>query len=260
MISVLTAPRGTRTAAKIFGFRFKDATAVTFAGTGVTATVLPGGTDTVLPIFIDVDSGASLGDHPFTVTAANGTSAPHGGFTVVDAVAGNVISTAAGIICCSFTGGGGPAITTSLSFPGGIAADRAGNIYFAESHRIRRINPFGILDDVAGTGFSGYSGDGGLATTATLSNPGDVAVDHAGNIYVSDYGNMRVRKVSTSGIITTIAGNGTSGTAGDGGLATAAQLLSPTSVAVDAAGNVFIGDWNRLRKVQFNRRFFGYGE
>jgi DNA-binding beta-propeller fold protein YncE len=104
---------------------------------------------------------------------------------------------------------------------------------------------------VAGNGGAGFSGDGAAATAAQLSSPGGVAVDAAGNLFIADYNNQRIRRVDTSGIISTVAGNGSAGFSGDGAAATAAQLSYPFGVAVDAAGNLFIADQsnNRIRKV-----------
>ncbi len=109
----------------------------------------------------------------------------------------------------------------------------------------------GTIAPYAGTGSLGYSGDGGLATNATLFNPSGLAIDQAGNVYISDTVNQVVRKVSTTGIITTIAGNGIAGFSGDGGRATQAELQGPAGLAVDGMGNLYIADEgnNRIRKV-----------
>ncbi len=119
------------------------------------------------------------------------------------------------------------------------------------NHRIRKVATNGIITTVAGTGTSGYNGDGGLATAANLANPASVVADGMGNLYIADYGNNRIRKVAPSGTITTVAGNGSNGFSGDGGLATAAVLDNPFNVAVDALGNLYISDSDnqRVRKV-----------
>ena len=161
-----------------------------------------------------------------------------------------IISTIAGNGTTDFSGDGGPATDAGLRWPQGVFVDRDGNIYTASQYRIRKVDTSGIITTVAGNGSSGYSGDGGLATSAGLV-PNDVFVDRVGNLYVADTGNQCIRKVDTSGIITTVAGNGTRGFSGDGGPATSAQLSDPFGVVVDATGNIYIADtYNHLvRKV-----------
>jgi sugar lactone lactonase YvrE len=151
-------------------------------------------------------------------------------------------------------GDGGPATSAQLNNPPGVALDAAGNLYIADldNHRIRKVDINGIITTVAGGGTSGL-GDGGSATSAHLNYPFGVALDAAGNLYIADAGNSRIRKVDINGIITTVAGGGTSGL-GDGGSATSAQLYYPYGVALDAAGNLYIADTynNRIRKVDTN--------
>jgi uncharacterized protein (TIGR03437 family) len=163
-----------------------------------------------------------------------------------------IITTVAGDGRADSSGDGGPATAASLT-PCGVAADAAGNLYIAENHnhRIRKVTAAGTITTVAGSGQAGYSGDGGPATSAWLEGPEGVAVDAAGNLYIADGGNSRIRKVTPSGTITTVAGNGRDGYSGDGGLATAASLGYPSDVAVDAAGNLYIADTSnsRVRKV-----------
>jgi len=141
---------------------------------------------------------------------------------------------------------GVPATSVMLSEPYGVAADAAGNVYFTSSAQgyILKVDASGTLTIVAGTGMTGYSGDGGAATNAQLSFPSGLKLDAAGNIYIADQENGVVRKINTSGIITTIAGNHSlpMGFSGDGGAATNAQLFYPTDVAIDGAGNVYIAD------------------
>jgi len=152
-----------------------------------------------------------------------------------------------------YSGDGGPATAASLWGPRGVAVDAAGNLYIADydNHRIRKVTPAGTITTVAGTGQQGYSGDGGPATSASLYGPQGVALDAAGNLYIAEYNNHRIRKVTVAGTITTVAGNGQKGYSGDGGPATAASLYYPRAVAVDAAGNLYIADDrnNRIRKV-----------
>jgi len=163
-----------------------------------------------------------------------------------------IISTVAGTGTVGFSGDGGLATAAQIS-PLGVGVDSAGNIYIADSgnNRVRKVNTAGIINTIAGTGTAGYSGDGGPATAAQLNNPYDVQIDSAGNLYITDNANHRIRKVNTSGIITTFAGNGIAGFAGDGGEATAAQLNTPGSTLPDSAGSILIADtWNyRIRKV-----------
>jgi uncharacterized protein (TIGR03437 family) len=152
----------------------------------------------------------------------------------------------------AFPGDGGPATGARLDTPVRVAIDAQGNLYIAEKFRaqIRMVNASGIITTVAGNGTAGFSGDGGPATRAALNQPYGIAVDSNGNLYVADLGNNRVRRVDASGIITTVAGNGVSGTSGDGGPATNAQLASPEAVAVDGQGSLYVADGsNRVRKV-----------
>ncbi len=164
-----------------------------------------------------------------------------------------VISTVAGNGAFGFSGDGGPAIAAQLAHPYGVAADSSGNIYIADhsNNRIRKVTAAGVISTVAGKGTTGFSGDGGPATAAQLARPYGVAVDSTGNLYIADYWNLRIRKVTTAGIISTLAGSGGDGFSGDGGLATAAYMTGPTGVAADFAGNIYIADyWNgRIRKV-----------
>ena len=107
-----------------------------------------------------------------------------------------------------------------------MTVDSAGNLYIADTnnHRIRKIDTSGVITTVAGTGVVGDSGDDGAATTAQLNSPFNVTVDSAGNLYIADTNNHRIRKIDTSGVITTVAGTGVSGDSGDDGVATTAQL------------------------------------
>ncbi len=135
---------------------------------------------------------------------------------------------------------------------GGIVTDATGNLYIIDhnQYKIFKVNPAGIISVFAGNGSLAYSGDGGPAISAGISRPEKIAIDGAGNIYFSSVATKTIRKINISGIITTVAGNGTSGFSGDGGLATLAQLDSPQGLACDALGNLFIDDGNyRLRKV-----------
>ena len=160
-----------------------------------------------------------------------------------------IITTVAGNGTQGFSGDGGLATNAELGGIWGIAVDASGNFYITDGDRIRKVNTSGIISTVAGNGWGGYSGDGELAISAEFYGPRRVAVDAVGNIYIADGGNHRLRKVDTSGIIRTVAGNGISGFSGDGGAATSAELSGPTAVAVDAAGNIYIADGSKIRKV-----------
>ena len=167
--------------------------------------------------------------------------------------ASGVISTVAGDGMAGFAGDSGMATAARLNLPTGVALDDDGNLYVADNwnQRIRKVTASGVISTVAGDGTAGFAGDSGPATAAQLNYPNDVAVDGSGNLYIADTGNERIRKVDAAGTITTVAGDGTEGFAGDGGPATAAQLNGPQGVAVDGTGNLYIGDRsnNRIRKV-----------
>ena len=164
-----------------------------------------------------------------------------------------IITTLAGNGTAGFSGDGGPAGASQLSNPWGIAVDKTGTIYFADSdnNRVRLIDATGRITTKVGDGTAGFSGDGAPSTAARVSAPAGLAADAAGNIYIADAGNNRVRKVDTSGFISTVAGSGVDGFSGDGGLATEAILSFPWGLTTDAAGNVYIADRvnNRVRIV-----------
>lgn len=169
-----------------------------------------------------------------------------------------IISTFAGTGVAGFSGDGGPATSAKLNQPAGLEIDSLGYIYVADcnNNRIRKISPAGIISTVAGTGVSGFSGDGGPATAAKLKGPYDIAIDTSGNLYFSDYGNLIIRKIDPAGIISTYAGNTFwgNGYTGDGGPATSAQLNGPAEIDVDIAGNLYINDRGNyvVRKVDVN--------
>jgi sugar lactone lactonase YvrE len=163
-----------------------------------------------------------------------------------------IITTVAGNGLPGYSGDGGVATSARIAVGLGIAVDGSGNIYFSDGVVVRKVTAAtGIITVVAGNGSSGYSGDGGPATSARLANPTGVAVDGSGNLYIADSSTDVVRKVTAAtGIITTVAGNGTFGSSGDGGPATSAQL-QPQGVVVDGSGNLYIADLNHglIRKV-----------
>ena len=167
----------------------------------------------------------------------------------------DIITTIAGVDTAGYCCDGEPATIAKLSYPYSICFDRYDNIYFSDAfnHRIRKIDHItGVITTVAGTGIHGYSGDSGLAINAQLYVPSGIIMDTGGNMYIADAGNMVVRKIDAStNIITTIAGNGTGGSAGDNGPATSAELNGPSGLGFDKLGNILIADsWNnKIRKL-----------
>src|SRR6202021_735064 len=164
-----------------------------------------------------------------------------------------IIQTVAGNGTSAFSGDNGAAARASLSEPFGVAVDVSGNLYIADTsnHRIRKVDSFGTITTVAGNGTEGFSGDGAAATSATLNTPIGVAVDSAGNLYVADSFNNRIRKIDAAGVIATVAGNGDARFSGDHAAATSASLSAPFGVGGDKGGNLFIADTSkhRIRKV-----------
>lgn len=168
--------------------------------------------------------------------------------------ASGIITTFAGTGVAGSSGDGGPATAAELDNPTAVAIDDAGYIYIADqfNHKIRKVDPSGVITTIAGTGQASFSGDGGPAIDATLNYPGSLIVDSSGNIFFCDDTNFRVREISAAGIINTIAGNGTQGFSGDGGPATSAELNGQFGIAIDPSGNVLIADFgnNRIRSIQ----------
>jgi sugar lactone lactonase YvrE len=231
----------------------------------------------VIPIANDISTIAGNGTAGFTGDGGLATSAEiHSPYGVAVDVAGNIyiadqanncirkvtattadISTLAGDGTAGYSGDGGLAINAELNGPTGIAVDRAGNLYIADAsnNRVRAVNTgsssvtiagvaiaAGDIATIAGNGTAGFSGDGGAATSAKLSLPFEVTVDGAGDFFIADRNNNRVRKVTFGGTISTFAGNGTAGFSGDGGAATSAELHSASGVALDRSGNLYIAD------------------
>ena len=197
-------------------------------------------------------------DWPTAVAVSTGGeihfSELHSGRVARIALDGRLL-TVAGTGIPGFNGESGPATSLRLSNPTGIAFDSDGNLFIADqgNHRIRKVSPAGFLTTIAG-GNPGFAGDGGLAASAQFDRPADVKVDRAGNIYVTDMNNHRVRRIDSSGIIDTVAGNGTPARGADGVPATASSLALPTGLAIDAAGDLFVVDWNNyiVRKIVFS--------
>ena len=169
---------------------------------------------------------------------------------------GQTINTFAGNGTAGYSGDGGQAKQAEINRVVGLAADAAGNIYLADQNNnvVRKVDKHGVITTFAGTGVAGYAGDGGQASAARLNGPLGVCVAPSGAIYVNDEGNLRVREISTAGIITTVAGNGSAVSSGDGGPATAAGFVIPIRCAVDSSGNLFIVDQGafKIRKVDGN--------
>jgi uncharacterized protein (TIGR03437 family) len=204
---------------------------------GAIATI--GGATVVRPEGVAVDKSGNVyvADAQANVVRRLGTN---GSFT-----------TFAGSGTAGYGGDGGPAASAELNTPTGLAIDLAGNVYIADTgnHAIRKVASNGTISTVAGTGVAGYSGDGAQAAQAMLNVPLGVAVDSDGNLYIADSANHRIREVSPNGVINTIAGNGTTGFSGDGGLAFHAQISSPSGITADPFGNVFFTDGNRIREI-----------
>ncbi len=228
-----------------------DGTLTTIAGTGILATTGDGGlavnASVRQPVSLARDSAGNiyfLDLNAFRVRKIN----PQG-----------IISTFAGTGSKGYSGDGGPATSATFNFdedfayPYGLAVDSAGSVYIADAanHRVRRVNASGIINTYAGNGQAGFAGDNGPATAASLNSPTGLAMDSSGNLYIADRENNRIRRVSTTGTITTIAGTGTPGFSGDGGPATSAALNKPQNVALDGAGGIYIADRlnRRVRQV-----------
>ena len=166
---------------------------------------------------------------------------------------GGIITTIAGTGSTLYNGDNIPATNANLYAPAGVAVDNANNIFITDyrHHRIRKVTPDGIITTIAGTGIAGYSGDGVVATLAQFDRPIGITVDDYGNVYIGATYNNRVRKISSAGIVTTIAGNGLTIFAGDGGPATVASVVTPTGVGIDASGNLLVCDFGnrRIRRI-----------
>ena len=204
------------------------------------------------------DGGAATSAYlnsPLTVAADNSGNlyiSDYGNHRIRKVSSSGIISTYAGTGVAGFNGDGA-ATSAQLNYPQGISLDSSSNLYIVDNNnlRIRKVSSSGIITTIAGTGTAGNSVDGIAATSAQLYWPQFVLADYNGNVYILEYLNNKVRKVSTSGIITTFAGTGTAGFYGDGGQATLAQLNNPQGLTADISGNIFISDGGnqRIRKV-----------
>lgn len=213
----------------------EDGTTPTASSTPYTGPITVGQTLTFSAIAIEGAASSAVVQQVFTINAIEG---------IITTVAGN-----------GKQGYNGDGIQATIAWmnPFGVAADKQGGFYIADTanHRIRMVNPQGVISTVAGDGTGGYSGDGGPATSAELNEPFSIAVDGNGNLYIADYQDHRIREVTPDGTISTVAGNGTAGYSGDGGPATSAELFYPSGVATDASGDLYIADTgnDRIRKV-----------
>jgi YVTN family beta-propeller protein len=237
----------------------------TVSGT-ITVGTSPTGGAVMGTVHVSTVAGGYVGDGGAATSAALGSpSAPVidslGNLYIADVSLNRIrkvsatgaISTYAGNGICGYNGEGLPAAKAMLCAPTGMTLDHFGNLVFAEqsTSRVRSISKAGKITTIAGNGVAANSGDGGLATAASIGQPFWPTYDSAGNLFFSEPGFCVVRKVDTSGIISTVAGNGTCGFSGDGGKATAAMLNGPRGLALDSSGNLYIADWanHRVRKV-----------
>ncbi len=227
-----------------------DGVISTFAGSGVGGFGGDGGAATAAmldcPTRIAFDGFGNL----FIADQCNHRIRKVDGNGIITTVAG---SGTPGAAFGGFGGDGGPATAAQFKHPTAVIVDRGGNLYITDqlNNRVRRVDRSGTVTTVAGSGVQGYSGDGGPATAAALSTPGAVAVDAAGTLYIADNVNNRIRRVDSHGIITTVVGNGTQTSTGDGGPASAATVNNPFGIAFDSFGNLFIAESgaNHIRKV-----------
>jgi sugar lactone lactonase YvrE len=226
----------------VYGANFAGASTVLWNNSSRTTTCV---SSTQLQAAITAADIATAGNAIVTVnTPAPGGGVSFGGMFSVQL--SRIITTVAGNGTQGYKGDGGSATSAELYGPAGVAVDASGNLYIADAsnNRVREVNAAtGVITTVAGTGVAGYSGDGGPATSAELNDPSGIAVDAAGDLYIADTGNNRIREVSAkTGTITTVAGSGTKGYGGDNGLAISAELNGPYGVAINTAGNLYIAD------------------
>ncbi|MEI8280291.1 MAG: hypothetical protein WCG87_11050, partial [Bacteroidota bacterium] len=211
-------------------------TITTIAGNGTQGNSGDGGQATLAtlnsPIDVCINSNGNL------------YIADSGNFIIRTINTSGIINTYTGAYTDYKNGDNGPAIAANACAISNVVTDAAGNLYFSEPEHniIRIVSNSGIITTIAGTGTTGYTGDNGIATQATLNLPEGLDIDQAGNLYIADKKNNCIRQVNSSGIISTIAGTGTSGYSGDNGPATSARLYYPTGVTIDQLGNIYIAD------------------
>ena len=221
---------------------------MTVAGNGTAGHQGDGGPATSAELFVPTGVAFDGGGNMFIADYSNSV------IRRVDAATG-FITTIAGTGAAGYSGDNGPATDAQLNGPTHVVFDRTTNLYItdANNNRIRKVDVgTGVITTVAGNGTAGFSGDGGPGTNAELNFPDGVALDAAQDVYIGDARNNRIRKLDVStGVITTVAGNGTAGYGGDGGLATNAELNFPSRPALDSNGNMYIADYqnNRVRRV-----------
>ncbi len=216
----------------------------TFAGNGAGGSAGDGGQATAAEINTPYDVTTDAAGNVYIVET--------NGYRIRKVNTSGIISTVAGNGHNGYTGDGGQATAAEIDEPLGVAVDASGNVYIAIlGTRVRLVNTSGVISTLAGNGTAGFSGDGGQATAAEINQIYGLCLDASGNVYIADVNNRRVRKVNTSGVISTFAGNGNAGNAGNGGQATAAEVYAPTGLKADASGNIYITDEleARVRKV-----------
>ncbi|MEQ1887344.1 MAG: hypothetical protein ABL967_19930, partial [Bryobacteraceae bacterium] len=218
------------------GFTVSKAGSGTFAGNGTAGLSGDGGPATAAQLAGPVRMAFDSADNMYLIDGGR-----------IRVIRNGIINTIAGAGAAAFNGDGGPALGAQFTL-GPIAVSSDGAVYLADTnhHRVRRVRN-GVITTVAGTGSAGFSGDNGPGAAAQINAPSGIAVDRAGNVFISDYGNRRVRKL-TNGIISTIAGTGVAGSDGDGGPAVNATLTSPQALTIDSAGDLYILDAG-IRKI-----------
>ena len=220
-------------------------TITTFAGTGVGGSSGDGGAATSAQLYWPSGISVDISGNVYIADTYNNK--------IRKVTSTGIITTIAGTGTYGSSGDGGAATSAQFFYPVGVSVDISGIVYIADNgnNKIRMVASTGIITTFASTGTAGSSGDGGAATSAQLNNPYGVTVDISGNVYIADGTNFEIRMVTSTGIITTIAGTGGGGDGGDGGVATSAQLTFPHGVAVDISGIVYIADTynNKIRMV-----------